>query len=92
MSGDRMIMHVLKYMESECTNIWHIDTAVKPKETMRISRPSRLRDIIRIVKVSLGDWIFGDGSEDVIMELFNIHDYDTAHNGIGCQTTLHIMG
>jgi hypothetical protein len=77
-----MIMHILKYTESECTNIRHIDTAVKPEETMRISRPSRLRDIIGIVKVSLGDWIFGDSSEDVIMELFDIHDYDTAHNGM----------
>jgi hypothetical protein len=77
-----MIMHVLKYMESECTNIRHVDMAIKPKETMRISRPSRLRDIIGIVKMSLGNWIFGDGSEDVIMEVFDIHDYDTAHNGM----------
>jgi hypothetical protein len=32
--------------------------------------------------MGLGDWIFRDGSEDVIMELFNIYDYNTAHNGM----------
>jgi hypothetical protein len=39
-----------------------------------------LRDVIRVVKMGLGDWIFGDSSEDVVMELFDIHDYNTAHN------------
>jgi hypothetical protein len=84
-----MIVRVLKYTELECTNIWHIDMAIKPKETMRISRPSRLRDVIRIVKVSLGDWIFRDGSKDVVMELFDIHDYNTAHNGMNEVSSAH---
>jgi hypothetical protein len=32
--------------------------------------------------MGLGDWIFRDGSKNVIMELLDIYDYNTAHNGI----------
>jgi hypothetical protein len=32
--------------------------------------------------MGLGDWIFRDGSKDVVIELFDIHDYNTAYNGM----------